>query len=189
MPGILMSAISRSKEFASAFRSASTPFAALSTAYPAFLRVLTRCLTVISSSSAMSILKAMRPPWQRDGEHRASTLRTFHRDVSVVLPDDIEDNGEPQAGPLVLCGIEWLKDLVQSILRDPLPRVGHRDRDRVGSRTNSDTDLPLSVHGICGVQEQIDEDLLQLVRIRAEHCTAGCRVEGQRYPIRAAPHS
>src|SRR6266850_4530395 len=138
--------------------------------------------TTLSSSSTTRTLGCSRIARrsldrQRDHEGRAATEAAAHAHRAAMTLHDALRDPQPEAGALArLRREEWLEDLRQKVVRDALPGVAHLDLDGVateelclgaGTGLGGHRDRPALRHGIRGVQQEIEEDLLQLIRRRA----------------------
>jgi len=85
---------------------------------------------------------------------------------AVRLKDGTADR-QPQPQSALLCGVEGNEDLIQLCWRNANARVGDGDFDRAGVRSccpdgNSTIRRGAGGHGIHGVDQQVEQDLLQV---------------------------
>ena len=82
--------------------------------------------------------------------------------------NDPVDDGEAQARAFArrFGGKKRLEDLVPDFRRNPAPvSVKVKMIPSLWGRPAGDGDLPLPVHGVRGVEQQVGKDLLQLARV------------------------
>jgi hypothetical protein len=86
-----------------------------------------------------------------------------------VSVDDRARNREPEAAPLprILGGEERLEDAWQDRRRDPGSVIANHDRHLAPLPQQLDRERAAGPKGVCGIQEQIHEDLVQLGGIAA----------------------
>ena len=98
-----------------------------------------------------------------DDEGGAAVDLAVHLDVAVMLLDDVVDDGQAQAGPLAdrLGGEERIEYLFQVLFRDAAAVVLEADGDLLAALFAADRDPALALDGVDGVDEQVDEQLLQ----------------------------
>lgn len=125
----------------------------------------------------------LRRRGQVKGEGRPLADLGLHVDPPLVVLDDFLADGQPQPGPLGLAvagrapgGEEGLEDLADVLLRDARAGVDHLEPNLVAGlavesttlgRRRLDGDRPAAAaeHGVSGVDEQVEQDLLQLDRV------------------------
>src|SRR5690242_15241735 len=94
-------------------------------------------------------------------------------DLAAVVGDDPVGDGEAQAGAALFGGVEGGEDAVQRLERDAASCVGDLDADGVPAVELAPGDLYRQLtpapHGIEGVQQDVDEDLLELLPVSEEH--------------------
>jgi hypothetical protein len=89
-------------------------------------------------------------------------------DASAVLLNKALRNSEPQARPMRFRGKKRLKYLINLRFVDPVSRVDNLDvqrKSRLGARCLNGYHAAVR-HGVSGIQEQIQEHLLELLGIR-----------------------
>src|SRR5579872_7028373 len=104
-------------------------------------------------------------------KRRALSRMAFHPDLARVLLDDAVSHRETQPGAPglafargVLGGEKWIVNLVDVLGRDARAGIAyaHPNRCAVGG---GDAQGSASGHGVFGVQEEIQKDLLELAGI------------------------
>ena len=87
----------------------------------------------------------------------------------MVLDDAVADR-EAQAGPLgrPLGAEERVEDLVLHLGLDAAPGIGEDHPDRAVGLSDGDVEASAVRHGVAGVQDQVQEHLLDLVRVDLE---------------------
>lgn len=98
-----------------------------------------------------------------DAESGAAVYLAVHLDVAIVLFDDIVDDGQAQARSLTdrLGGEKRVKYLFQVLVADAATVVLKAYCDLFGAFFPADRYPAFAVYGIDGVDEKIDEKLLQ----------------------------
>src|SRR5438093_4396818 len=135
--------------------------------------------TTLSSSSTTRTLGCSRIARrsldrQRDQERRPTTNTAAYPHRPAVALHDALRYPEPEAGPFPwLRREERLEDLGEQVVRDALAGVLHLDLDgvapedlRFGARAGlrRDRDGPALRHRVRRVEQEVEEDLLELVR-------------------------
>ena len=89
-------------------------------------------------------------------------------DPPMPLNHPVND-GQPQARAFArgFGGKKGFEDLIPDLRGNPTAGIGKAQNDPVslGHGPAGDGDLPLAVHGVRGVEEQVGKDLLQLARV------------------------
>src|SRR5512133_2869720 len=124
---------------------------------------------------------------QRDDELGSLAGRGPDRDGAAVRPDDPLADREPEPGPLLLGRVEGDEDVLPRLLGDPRARVAEADLDHVPPPlplapegqlvpldAGRDGEPPAPRHRLVGVEGEVQEDLLQLLRV-AQHAREGRR--------------
>src|SRR5450631_970921 len=104
-------------------------------------------------------------------EMGASTRAALDADGSAVLADDAVRHREAQASSFAdPFGCEkWIVDSLQMLGRNALSAICYFDASKAVFVPSSDRQGATGLHGVPGVQEKIQEDLLQLARVRFYH--------------------
>ena len=116
--------------------------------------------------------RARRDDRQLDQEARASLARVLRPDATLVLAHDAEGDREPEPRPRAggLGGEERVEDALEQVGRDARPRVLHLDPDHVARAERPHRQALLvalrALHRLLGVGDQVQEHLLELVRVR-----------------------
>src|SRR5438132_702695 len=158
------------------------PLVVVATLYPSSWRIALIVTTTLSSSSTTRTLSCSGIAWRplyRQGDHecRPPAEAAAHAHRAAVTLHDALGYPQPKTGPLPgFRREERLEDLGDELVRDPVARVAHLDLDGIASeelglraRTGlrRDGDRPAPRHRIRGVEQEIEEHLLELVRRRA----------------------
>src|ERR1700686_5792198 len=97
-------------------------------------------------------------------ESRARGQPALHLDGPTMFAHNAISNRKPQAGSLAgaFGGEEWVVDALQVLRRDTLPIVTYIDARKAIRVPGLDGEPSALFHGVAGIQEQVQEDLLQL---------------------------
>ena len=116
-----------------------------------------RCLAVIGP--------VLRHGGQRDGEARALADRAVAGDRAVVLAHDAVGDRQAEAGALAdgFGGEERIVDARDVFARNPGARIGDFDDGAIALETGGNRQPAAARHRVLGIQEEIEEHLLQLV--------------------------
>ena len=127
-------------------------------------------------------------PWPGDA---------LHLDVALGLLDEAESLAEAEAGAFAdfLGGEEGLEDRFQPVRHDAVTGVGHRDRDELAAAADlsaqrgngadladGDRQPAFAVHGVAGVDGQIDQRRLELGDIGNGKAAGGRDIDIDAYP-------
>src|SRR3954453_23434730 len=179
-PGIMMSTIAASNGSARAISSPSAPDEATRTSYPSRVSRVSRISRMISSSSttrivpwrevAIPLLRPCGPRGGRGGRQHQREPRPLSNcavaaDHPVVLVDDPVGNRQAEPGPAAdrLRREERIVDAGQLLGRDPGPGIGDLGERLAVDDARRHREPAAARHRIAGVQEQVEEHLLQLV--------------------------
>src|SRR6267142_3467191 len=135
--------------------------------------------TLCSSSTTRTLLLAIvlrSRDRKSDREGRALARPAAHLERSAVRLHDAVRDPETETGALLHLGREErFEDARDRFLADPRAGVAHFDAHDVGLRIElaaadmrRDDEPTATRHGLGRVEEQIEEDLLQLIRRRAD---------------------
>ena len=102
---------------------------------------------------------------QRHGEARALTDRAVAGDRAVVLAHDAIGDRQAEAGALAdrFGGEERIVDARDVFAGNPGARIGDFDHGAVALETGGNRQPATARHRVLGIQEEIEEHLLQLV--------------------------
>src|SRR5271165_2755257 len=122
--------------------------------------------------SAVSGIDHLAQHGELHGECGALAGRAIDANLARMLLDDAVGHGQaqpcasavPALGLLVLGGEEWIVDAVNVFLSDAATGVGHGDA-HVVSVARGDGEGSAGGHGILGIQEEIEEHLLQFAGV------------------------
>src|SRR5438034_6357970 len=106
------------------------------------------------------------PHRKKYGKARSSTQFAVDFDTSAVLANDRIRHRETEPGPLPywLGRKKRLEDPIQMIARDSAPGIGKADPRFCSRDTGGDGDRPMGVDRVAGIDEQIQEHLVQTRR-------------------------
>ena len=113
-----------------------------------------------------ALLTALNPlDGERHGEGGPRTFAALDLDMAAVFFDNAVSHRQAQAGapPHLLGGVKGIKDLGEVPRVDAHPGVRHVNDHplAVGRRVGADLEGAPVQHGLDGVDEQIEKDLLQ----------------------------
>jgi len=100
-----------------------------------------------------------------DAEGGATADLAFKLDATAVGTDDTLNDHQAQAGALLLGGVEGLEDAVDLLLRNAAAGVSHANPDAVGALAGLQGERAAFGHGLQGILDEVDEDLLDLRRV------------------------
>src|SRR6185437_13275338 len=130
---------------------------------------------MLSSSSTMSTLerRAAMSPAPGEGKREpdggaGGPLAILDGDGAAVIAHDAEADGEAEPYAGRLRREERLEDLLAQIRGDARPGVLDRDREEGALHARADHERAAVGHRVRRVEEEVEEHLLELVRI-AEH--------------------
>src|SRR4030042_223925 len=101
---------------------------------------------------------------------RALSERAPYPDPAIVLADDPMADCQAQAGPLADCpgGEERIKNPLLDLLRDAAAVIAYGDQDCLPLDTAGQNQLAFAMsgpHGRFGIDDQVQQDLLELLRV------------------------
>ena len=116
----------------------------------------------------MAAVSRMTLSRKDNGRGRPSPGLLSSSQLAAVLGNDTLGNRQPQPGPARLRAVERLKHLPQLVGWNPRPAVADsRPACEPPSCSSPNLDAPPSFMRLHRVQEQVQEYLAQLVRVRA----------------------
>src|SRR5581483_5443529 len=114
----------------------------------------------------------------------AAAFFALDLDAALVLAHDLRAQEEPEAGPArrLLRREERLEEVRARGGGDPAAGVRHRDLDRAlrGNAPGGDLDAAAGRRGVDRVGEEVEDDLLQLVRAAVDGRHAGLHAHLER---------
>src|SRR5206468_5590494 len=175
-------------------RIASAPVVTATTSWPSSWRMAWIVVATLSSSSTTSTLVSgivvrRSRDRQRDGERRALSGTALHLDrPAVPLDDAVRDPQSEASATLRLRREERLEDARLRLLVDADSGVLHFDADRlVGdvalarAVARGDAEGATLGHRLGRVEEEVQEDLLQLIRRAADRWQLGVELARDHY--------
>src|SRR5437868_4789309 len=104
---------------------------------------------------------------QRDEEACAAPRFTLDMHGPAMPLDDSMGDGqsEARASPDVAGGEEWLEDLREDVRFDSDAGIGDDHGQALGASLRGERDRPVSLDGLDGVAEEIDEELHERARV------------------------
>src|SRR5687767_739268 len=104
--------------------------------------------------------------WKPDRKRHTFAWHAFDQDLALMLADDIVTDGQPQSHAISLRGKERVKNKGQRLLTDRRARIMEIDAHALSIRAEVQAEgelaLLICLHGIHGVQAQVNENLFQI---------------------------
>ena len=107
---------------------------------------------------------------QKNAKRRADIFCRLEPNQAVVTVDVTEHDRQPESMRLcvVFCRVKWFKDAVDLVGRNAAAGVGDGEQDAVGAKGGLQGEPPAPGHGVEGVLDEVDENLLDLRRVEAQ---------------------
>src|SRR5208337_4087284 len=171
IPGRRTSMITRSGVSAFTRARAASPLEAVFTWWPSSVKSFSKLCRNCGSSSTIKIfpiLSVLEGQGDDEGCPLPGSGRQFQ--PAAVVFDDPGGDAQAQAGALLLGAEKWLKELGPDGFGDARAGVTHPDDHRLprGRRQPGlllDGDNPAIHHDLAGIDQQVGQDFLELVRI------------------------
>src|SRR6185436_16189467 len=118
-----------------------------------------------SSSTTSTRMSGMRG--QGEGEDGAHAGAALDVDLAAVVLHDPVHEGETEAGPGGLGGVEGLEDMSEIVAGDPLAGVGDPKEQPATRHRHRDLQLAALGHRLQPVEAEIPDDLPELLAVHA----------------------
>jgi len=125
------------------------------------------CYFQTNRQSTRSVLRASGHERKLHAKPRTGAPAALYFDGSAVLPHNSVGHRKSQTGSLAGClgGEERIVDARQVFRLDSLPAVGHVDTRKTFLAPGVDGQRAALLHGVAGVQEKIQKNLLQFAGV------------------------
>src|SRR5262252_6012563 len=123
---------------------------------------------------------------QRETKDRSTARIGLHRDLSAVGLDDGAADRQADTHAVPLVGDKGLEELRHQFRHDPGSRVGHADGDHVvlaGGGGNNELASLRRLHGLDGISEQVQQNLLNLHLVDKDEIDSGVELKPHTYPL------
>src|SRR6516164_9645685 len=123
---------------------------------------------------------------QREAKDRSAVGIGLHNDLSAVGLDNGAADRQADTHAVALVGDKGLEELRHQFLRDPGPRVGNADGDHVvvaGSGGNDELASLRRLHGLDGIAQQVQQNLLDLHLIDEDEIDGRIELKPDTHPL------
>src|SRR5438552_11000819 len=103
---------------------------------------------------------------QPETERSAKAQMTFQLDPPAMIADDALDDHQAQPGALLLGRVEWLKNAIDLLRRNPAAGVGYGHPNSFGAPVGLEGQHAALGHRLHRVFDQVDQRLLDLLWVQ-----------------------
>src|SRR6266851_6071584 len=104
-----------------------------------------------------------------DAESSATAKLAFEVDSTAMGTNNALDDHQTQAGAFLFGCVKWFENAVELFLRDPAPGIGDTYPNTIRPLPGLYSKRAAFGHGLHGIFDQVEQDLLHLNRIQGGH--------------------